>query len=87
MNKEFICTTCGSIIEPKKTLKGGLGTEVASWLLFPPIGLGYSIWRGASRIDVCPKCKSKSIIPTDTPAGQKLREEQRMQEAKKGNSN
>lgn len=72
MKKEFICTSCGNIGQPKRITKGNLLIEIILWLAFLVPGLIYSIWRLTSRYDACPVCKKESMIPTDTPAGQKL---------------
>lgn len=69
---EFICTKCGSIGIPQTTAKGSLGIEIILWLFFLIPGLIYSLWRIFSKYSACPQCGSPSMIPTATPAGQKL---------------
>ena len=39
-------------------------------------GLIYSIWRQSSYHKACPVCGSSSLIPVDSPVGQKLLKEQ-----------
>jgi hypothetical protein len=76
MAKQLICTNCGYIGYPKRITKGSFWIEVVLWLFFLVPGLIYSIWRLTTKYDACPKCKNASMIPIDTPRGQKLLEEQ-----------
>lgn len=76
MAQQFICTTCGTVGNPKKIIKGNILLEVFLWLFFIVPGIIYSIWRSATKYDGCSVCKSKLIIPVSSPAGQKLLAEQ-----------
>lgn len=67
-----ICTTCGYIGNPQNVTKGSFTIEVVLWLLFLLPGLIYSIWRMSSKYEACPKCKGTSMIPVDSPIGQKV---------------
>jgi len=71
-NQPLICTACGYIGKPQKTTKGNTLIELILWLFFLIPGLIYSIWRLSSKYDACPKCKGSSMIPTDSPIGQKV---------------
>ncbi len=70
--QQFVCTTCGFIGSPKKIVKGSILIELVLWLAFLVPGLIYSIWRLTTKYDACPKCKNASMIPADSPTGQKL---------------
>ena len=70
--RQFVCTTCGFIGSPKKIVKGSILIELVLWLAFLVPGLIYSIWRLTTKYDACPKCKNASMIPVDSPTGQKL---------------
>lgn len=72
MAKQFVCTSCGFVGRPEKVWKGSFWVELFLWLLFIVPGLIYSIWRLTSKYDACPACKQPTMIPTDTPTGQKL---------------
>jgi len=72
MPKQFVCTTCGYVGSPKRITKGSILIEIALWLFFVVPGLIYSIWRLTTKYDACPKCKNASMIPADSPVGQKL---------------
>ena len=74
MKTQFVCTTCGYIGFPNKVTKGSFLIELVLWLAFLIPGIIYSIWRLSSRYDACPKCKNASMIPVDSPMGQKLAE-------------
>lgn len=68
----LICTLCGYTGSSKKKVKGNILIEIVLWLFFLIPGLIYSIWRLSSKQDVCPKCGNPSMIPANTPMGQKL---------------
>ena len=70
--QQFVCTICGYIGSPKKVIKGSILIEIVLWLFLLVPGLIYSIWRLTTKCDVCPKCKNASMIPADSPTGQKL---------------
>lgn len=72
MKKQFICTSCGYIGYPKKITKGNILIELILWLFLLIPGLIYSIWRVSSRYNACPQCKNATMIPADSPVGQKL---------------
>lgn len=80
----FVCLHCGSVGRPKRATPGNGGIETALWLggfgLFITLhwlymiacfvaAMGYSLWRAFSKFNVCRKCKSKDIIPADSPKG------------------
>lgn len=75
IQKQFICTTCGFVGIPKKTVKGSFLIELILWLFFLIPGIIYSIWRLTTRCDACPKCKNTTMIPIDSPMGEKLMKE------------
>ncbi len=72
MVKKFICTTCGYIGVPQRITKGSFLIELVLWLFLIIPGLIYSIWRLTTKYDACPKCKNDSMIPVDSPVGQRL---------------
>lgn len=69
-----ICTTCGNQGKPATRTKGNIFFEIILWLFFIIPGLLYSIWRLTTKEKVCPKCKNPTMIPLDSPQGQKLAE-------------
>ncbi len=74
MAKRSICTTCGYVGYPRRIARGSFYVEIALWLFFGLPGLIYTIWRLTTRYEICPKCKNTSMIPIDTPRGQRLLE-------------
>lgn len=68
----MICSNCGSQGDPKRCTPGSLFIELILWLCFVIPGLIYTIWRVCARHDVCRKCGSRALIPTDSPMGLKL---------------
>lgn len=80
--KQSICTACGFVGKPKKITKGSILVEIILWLLFLIPGLIYSIWRLSTKYVACPNCKSQTMIPVDSPNGQRLLAEQQDRQAK-----
>ena len=70
--KEMICTHCGYSGKTDLKVKGSFMIELLLWCCFIIPGLIYSIWRVSNKIVVCPKCKGETMIPIDSPMGQKL---------------
>ena len=85
--KEKICKNCGRVGKGKSKVRGTLSMELSLWILglvlliLPPLGvlvlifaLFYSLYRlVAQRAVVCPSCElENSMIPLDSPVGQKL---------------
>lgn len=67
MAKEMFCKRCGTVAKPKREFKGSIFIEIVLWVCFVIPGLIYSLWRMSSSVQVCPKCKSSELIPTDSP--------------------
>lgn len=74
-SKILVCSQCGYVGKSEGAIKGSIGVEIVLWLCFIIPGLIYSVWRSSSRHNVCPKCKSPSLIPMDTPKAQKIMNE------------
>lgn len=72
MKQEYICTICGHVGYPKKITKGSFIMEIVLWIFFLIPGIIYSVWRLSSKRKICSACGNVSIIPADTPMGQKL---------------
>jgi len=68
----FICTQCGFVGNPRRRVKGNVLIELILWLCFIVPGLIYSLWRLTSRYSTCPNCGHSTMIPIDSPMGQKL---------------
>ncbi len=73
--REYICTNCGYVGPPIKITPGSFLLEIVLWCFFLLPGILYSIWRLTSKYEACPKCKKPTLIPVDTPKGQKLLQE------------
>lgn len=77
------CKDCGTVGSPEKVTSGSIGLEIGMWLvalilcaIILPVGIvavvfsgGYSFWRlfFDRGHEVCSKCKSKNLIPDDSP--------------------
>ncbi len=75
MAKLFMCTNCGYIGYPKKRVRGSFLMEVVLWLCFLVPGILYSIWRLASKRDVCPQCGAENMIPENSAAATALKKQ------------
>lgn len=71
----MICTNCHYRGEPKTLVPGSMGVELVLWLLFLFPGIIYSVWRLASKKQVCAKCGKDTLIPEDSPMGKQLVEQ------------
>jgi len=69
---KLICSGCGYKGKPEKYRMGSAKLEIILWLCFILPGLSYSIWRLATRINVCPNCRTATMISTRTSHGQRL---------------
>jgi len=69
------CTTCGFEGETRLHTKGSLGVEIVLWLLLIVPGLIYTVWRHASREQVCNSCGAATLVPVTSPVAVKMRKE------------
>lgn len=53
-----------------------MAVEIILWLCFIVPGLIYSIWRMSSYHAACPVCGSSTLVPLNSPNGQKILESQ-----------
>ena len=70
--ENYVCNSCGFVGLPEIKHKGSIWIEIILWLFFLIPGIIYSIWRAGSKFLRCPKCNGTTIIPANTPIGQKL---------------
>jgi hypothetical protein len=75
MTDGYICSSCGYRGKPQTRTQGNILIEIILWFFFLIPGLIYSIWRMASRKKVCPKCNLETMIPLNSPIGQKMLKE------------
>ena len=81
--KERYCTNCQAVMRPRLKATGTMGLELGLWVLalisaiFTAgltilAALVYSIYRqSAKRVPVCTKCGEATVIPIDSPRGQR----------------
>ena len=79
-----VCLVCEHVARPRLFTPGHMGIELGLWgmgVVLIPFGIGcfllpvaviYSIWRVAARKLRCSQCGSESIVPIDSPAGQRV---------------
>lgn len=77
MDAQLICTACGYAGEVKMRNKGNVLIELILWFFFIIPGIIYSIWRRSDKKNICPQCGNITMIPINTPMGQKLWNEQK----------
>ncbi len=70
----FICTNCGSQSNPIRKNKGSGFLELMLYLFLVsiPLAVIYSIWRRTATEPLCPKCRKPTLIPINSPNGEKL---------------
>lgn len=71
--RPLVCADCGTLNPyPTPQLAGSNALELVLWLcLFVP-GLIYTIWRRQNQRPLCRNCRSRKMIPADSPEGQRL---------------
>jgi len=69
---KFICTSCGCVDRPNYVRRGNGALELILWLFFLVPGIIYSFWRSSNEEARCPKCQKSTMIPADSPIGQKI---------------
>ncbi len=69
----YLCTNCLTEDKPKSHTKGSFVIELFLWLCFIVPGLIYSLWRLTTRANVCRRCLSSAIVPSNSPRAQLLR--------------
>jgi hypothetical protein len=72
MSADMLCTRCQEIGLPKKAARGHFMLELFLWLCFILPGLFYTIWRISTRVNVCARCGSAELVPTDTEAARRI---------------
>ena len=72
MTKQLICTACGTIGKPRTVTRGSIFIEIVLWLLFIVPGLIYSLWRPSTRRAVCAQCGAETLVPPNSPVGQRV---------------
>jgi hypothetical protein len=75
-----VCKDCWTISNPTKNkkLRGSPWITLILILFFIVPGIIYMIWRrGDIGNEICAKCRSKNLVPVDSPMGQKIINEQK----------
>ena len=69
-----VCRDCWFVSEPAQNSKlrgsGSITLILLCFYLIP--GIIYMIWRRGDKTEICQKCHGKNLIPIDSPLGQKL---------------
>lgn len=68
----MVCTQCESVGKPKRRTKGSFIIEIFLWLMFIVPGILYSLWRLTTKENVCRTCGAASLVPVQSPAGQRI---------------
>jgi hypothetical protein len=71
-----ICKSCGKSIKPISITPGSFLIELVLWLAMILPGLLYSVWRVSSRYKGCPVCKSRDVIPANSPLAKNFTDEE-----------
>lgn len=65
-----VCVQCCQAVAPR--LPGSGWIELILWLCYLVPGLIYSIWRRSEGAIICPYCKTPTMVPVHSPAGQAI---------------
>lgn len=76
MNKQMFCNNCKGIV--KVIQRGNILYELLLWIIFFPVGIGYSIWRMSGQKWVCKHCKKIDLLVLTSPAAEQAILHQRM---------
>lgn len=72
MSGKFVCSTCGTVSNGSAHTPGSILIEIVLWICLIVPGLIYSLWRHSARKQVCGACRNATLVPVNTPAGQRL---------------
>ena len=64
--KKYLCLECGCQREPVMANRGMLIIELFMWLLYILPGVIYSIWRRVRKQEICPNCRTPSVVLTSS---------------------
>lgn len=67
-----VCTSCESLAAPRIEGRGSFIVFLVLFMCFIAPGLVYLAWWLSSRREVCAKCGSDKLVPSDSPVGRKL---------------
>lgn len=76
-SKKFLCKSCGAVGKAKSITPGSFLIEIILWIAFIVPGILYSLYRVTKRHSACPVCKSREIIPVNSPLAVKVLAENR----------
>ena len=68
----MVCPTCEHHGPAAYRTKGSMAIEIVLWLLFIVPGLIYSLWRPSTRRAVCAQCGAETLVPPNSPVGQRV---------------
>ena len=70
--RPMFCTDCHALAVPEQHTPGDGTIEVILWLWLIVPGLIYSIWRHSAAHSRCARCKSRNVIPEDSPRARSI---------------
>jgi hypothetical protein len=76
-SKEYLCKSCGAVGKATTVTPGSFLIETVLWVAFIVPGILYSLYRITKRHNACPVCKSREIIPVDSPIAKRVLSENR----------
>src|ERR1700722_15256161 len=67
MAEPMLCTQCGTIASSRQITPGSGLITLVLLICFMVPGIIYWLWRHTNTYPACPKCGSRSLVPTETP--------------------
>lgn len=69
---ETVCAQCETVGDSKVRMPGSFVVELALYLLWILPGVIYTVWRYTNTERACTACGAKTLLPVDSPAGQRI---------------
>lgn len=69
---KVICRNCGTQDRSVTISHRSLFLEILLWFAGLIPGVVYTLWCNHTAYEACAKCKSRDIVPVDTPVGRNL---------------
>jgi hypothetical protein len=72
MAEPMLCTQCGAITSPTRVTPGTVWITLVLLLFFIVPGIIYWLWRHSNTYSACRMCRSRNLVPTESPVGRDM---------------
>ncbi len=70
--ESLLCTSCGYVGKSERAYPGSDIVGLFLFLLLIVPGLIYAVWQHSSAFERCSRCKSRELIPQDSPKAKEI---------------